>query len=78
MIDRGLLAREHDGPASYFPAAARGRQPVGTQAARRTFFNDSPGSAIVALPTSGRRSCRRPNIAIEQSVETRPRTGGER
>jgi BlaI family transcriptional regulator, penicillinase repressor len=51
MIDRGLLAREYDGPRYvYFPAA----EPA--QASRtalttlvRTFFNGSPGSAMAAL-----------------------------
>src|SRR5918999_3193191 len=51
MIDRGLLAREYDGPRYvYFPAikpedASRSalKQLV------RTFFNNSPGSAIAAL-----------------------------
>jgi BlaI family transcriptional regulator, penicillinase repressor len=51
MIDRGLLAREYDGPRHvYFPAvhpdeASRSalKQLV------RTFFDNSPGSAIAAL-----------------------------
>ena len=51
MIDRGLMAREYDWPRYvYFPAvkpehASRSalKQLV------RTFFNDSPGSAIAAL-----------------------------
>jgi BlaI family penicillinase repressor len=51
MIDRGLLAREYDGPRfMYFPAinpedASRSalKQLV------RTFFDNSPGSAIAAL-----------------------------
>ena len=51
MIERGLLAREYDGPRYvYFPAvkpedASRSvlKQLV------RTFFNNSPGSAIAAL-----------------------------
>jgi len=51
MIERGLLVREYDGPRYvYFPA-------VKPEAARRsalkqlvrTFFDDSPGSAIAAL-----------------------------
>ncbi len=51
MIERGLLAREYDGPRYvYFPAVKP------EQASRsalkqlvRTFFDDSPGSAIAAL-----------------------------
>ena len=51
MIERGLLAREYDGPRFvYFPAAK-------PEAARRsalkqlvrTFFDNSPGSAIATL-----------------------------
>jgi BlaI family transcriptional regulator, penicillinase repressor len=51
MIERGLLGREYDGPRfAYFPAARL------EQASRsalkqliRTFFNDSPRSAMAAL-----------------------------
>ena len=51
MIERGLLARQYDGPRFvYFPAAKP------EQASRsalkqlvRTFFDNSPGSAIAAL-----------------------------
>jgi BlaI family penicillinase repressor len=51
MIERGLLGREYDGPRYvYFPAVKP------EQASRsalkdlvRTFFNDSPGSAMAAL-----------------------------
>jgi BlaI family transcriptional regulator, penicillinase repressor len=51
MIERGLLRREYDGPRYvYFPTAKR------EQASRsalkqlvRTFFNNSPGSAMAAL-----------------------------
>jgi BlaI family transcriptional regulator, penicillinase repressor len=51
MIDRGLLAREYDGPRHvYFPAVAPedASRSALTQLVR-TFFNDSPGSAIAAL-----------------------------
>jgi predicted transcriptional regulator len=51
MIDRGLLGREYDGPRFvYFPAAKP--EDASRSALRhlvRTFFNDSPGSAIAAL-----------------------------
>jgi BlaI family penicillinase repressor len=51
MIDRGLLAREYDGPRHvYFPAVAP--EDASRSALKqlvRTFFNDSPGSAIAAL-----------------------------
>jgi BlaI family transcriptional regulator, penicillinase repressor len=51
MIDRGLLAREYDGPRFvYFPAVEP--EAAGRSALRqlvRTFFNNSPGSAVAAL-----------------------------
>ena len=51
MIERGLIGREYEGPRHvYFPAAKP------DQASRsalkqlvRTFFNNSPGSAVAAL-----------------------------
>lgn len=51
MLDRGLLAREYDGPRFvYFPAA---RPEEASRSALkqlvRTFFEDSPGSAAAAL-----------------------------
>src|SRR6476661_2593610 len=51
MIERGLLAREYDGPRFvYFPAA---RQEDASKSALRrlvrTFFDDSPGAAAAAL-----------------------------
>ena len=51
MIERGLLAREYDGPRYvYFPAV----KPVAASRSAlkqlvRTFFDNSPGSAIAAL-----------------------------
>lgn len=51
MIDRGLLAREYDGPRYvYFPAVkpeAASRSAL--KQLVRTFFDNSPGSAIAAL-----------------------------
>ena len=51
MIGRGLLAREYDGPRYvYFPAAKP--EDASRSALKqlvRTFFNDSPGSAMAAL-----------------------------
>jgi predicted transcriptional regulator len=51
MIERGLLLREYDGPRFvYFPAATE--QDASRSALKqlvRTFFNDSPGSAMAAL-----------------------------
>ena len=51
MIERGLLAREYDGPRFvYFPAV---RQEDASKSALRrlvrTFFDDSPGAAAAAL-----------------------------
>ena len=51
MIERGLLAREYDGPRYvYFPAVKP--EDASRSALKqlvRTFFNNSPGSAIAAL-----------------------------
>jgi BlaI family penicillinase repressor len=51
MMDRGLLAREYDGPRYvYFPAAKP--EDASRSALKqlvRTFFNNSPGSAMAAL-----------------------------
>jgi BlaI family transcriptional regulator, penicillinase repressor len=51
MIERGLLGREYDGPRYvYFPAAKP--EEASRSALKRlvrTFFDDSPGSAIAAL-----------------------------
>jgi predicted transcriptional regulator len=51
MIDRGLLRREYDGPRYvYFPAVkAEDASRSALQQVVRTFFNDSPGSAMAAL-----------------------------
>ena len=51
MIERGLLAREYDGPRYlYFPAAKpeQARRSA-LQQLVRTFVDNSPGSAIAAL-----------------------------
>ena len=51
MIDRGLLAREYDGPRYvYFPAVKP--EDASRSALKQlvhTFFNNSPGSAVAAL-----------------------------
>lgn len=51
MIERGLARREYDGPRFvYFPTATQ--EAASRSALRhvvRTFFNDSPGSAMAAL-----------------------------
>ena len=51
MIERGLLRREYDGPRFvYFPAAKPAdASRSALQQVVRTFFNDSPGSAMAAL-----------------------------
>ena len=51
MIERGLLGREYDGPRwVYFPAVnAEEASRSALQHLVRTFFNDSPGSAMAAL-----------------------------
>jgi predicted transcriptional regulator len=51
MIERGLLAREYDGPRFvYFPAARpEDARRSALKQLVRTFFDDSPGSAAAAL-----------------------------
>lgn len=51
MIERGLLAREYDGPRFvYFPAVKpEDASRSALQQLVRTFFDNSPGSAIAAL-----------------------------
>jgi len=51
MIDRGLIARQYDGPRFvYFPAVKpEDASRSALKKVLRTFFNDSPGSAIAAL-----------------------------
>jgi predicted transcriptional regulator len=51
MIDRGLLAREYDGPRHvYFPAAKpEDASRAALKQLLRTFFDNSPGSAMAAL-----------------------------
>jgi BlaI family penicillinase repressor len=56
MIDRGLLAREYDGPRfAYFPAVAPEDASRSALAQLvRTFFNNSPNSAVAALLESSK------------------------
>lgn len=51
MIERGLVRREYDGPRFvYFPTASpEAASRSALQHLVRTFFNDSPGSAMAAL-----------------------------
>lgn len=51
MIERGLLGREYDGPRYvYFPVVkAEEASRSALKQLVRTFFNDSPGSAMAAL-----------------------------
>ena len=51
MLDRGLLAREYEGPRHvYFPAVKpEDARRSALKQLVRTFFNNSPGSAIAAL-----------------------------
>jgi len=51
MIDRGLLAREYDGPRYMYSPVAK-LEDAGRSAVKqlvRTFFNNSPSSAMAAL-----------------------------
>ena len=77
MIERGLVRREYDGPRFvYFPTASP--EAASRSALKhivRTFFNDSPGSAIAALlditdaPLSD-AEYRRLNTLLKQVRET--------
>jgi len=51
MIERGLLAREYDGPRFVYFPAVKPEDASRSALARlvRTFFDDSPGSAMAAL-----------------------------
>jgi BlaI family penicillinase repressor len=51
MIDRGLLAREYDGPRFVYSPAATPADASRSALKQlvRTFFDDSPGSAVAAL-----------------------------
>jgi BlaI family transcriptional regulator, penicillinase repressor len=51
MIERGLLGREYDGPCYVYYPAARPEDASRSALKQlvRTFFNDSPGSAMAAL-----------------------------
>lgn len=51
MIDRGLLAREYDGPRYVYSPAVKPEEASRSALKQlvRTFFNNSPGSAIAAL-----------------------------
>jgi predicted transcriptional regulator len=51
MIERGVVAREYDGPRfAYFPAAKpEDARRSALKQLVRTFFNNSPGSAVAAL-----------------------------
>jgi len=51
MIDRGLVAREYDGPRfAYFPAVDPDKASKSALAqVVHTFFNGSPGSVVAAL-----------------------------
>jgi len=81
MIDRGLLAREYDGPRYvYFPAVKP--EDASRSALRQllhTFFDNSPGSAMAALldlrstPLSA-EEYRRLNSLLKRAREQ----GGER
>ncbi len=77
MIERGLVRREYDGPRFvYFPTASP--EAASRSALKhlvRTFFNDSPGSAMAALLESASAPLsdaeyRRLNSLLKQVRET--------
>ena len=77
MIERGLVRREYDGPRFvYFPTASpEAASRSALQHLVRTFFNDSPGSAMAALLDITRSPLsdaeyRRLNALLKQVRET--------
>lgn len=77
MIERGLVRREYDGPRFvYFPTASP--EAASRSALKhlvRTFFNDSPGSAMAALLDLSKEPLsdaeyRRLNALLKQVRET--------
>lgn len=80
MIDRGLLAREYDGPRYvYFPAAKP--EDASRSALKqlvRTFFNDSPESAIAALLDISSTRLTDADYRQLQSLLKKAREGDER
>ena len=80
MIDRGLLAREYDGPRFvYFPAVKpEDASRSALQQLVRTFFNDSPGSAIAALLDSKSTQLSASEYRQLRNLLERAREQGER
>ena len=79
MIERGLLARESDGPRFvYFPAV---RQEDASRSALRrlvrTFFDDSPGAAAAALLGMTRSSLSPDEYRRLRTLLDRARSQGE-
>ena len=85
MIDRGLLAREYDGPRYvYFPAVKpEDASRSALQQLVRTFFDNSPGSAIAALlditsePLSGAEYRRLKSLLKRASDQSRGEEGDQ-
>jgi BlaI family transcriptional regulator, penicillinase repressor len=79
MIDRGLLAREYDGPRFvYFPAVKP--EEASRSALKqlvRTFFDNSPGSAIAALLDNTSTQLTEPEYRKLSSLLKRAREQGE-
>jgi predicted transcriptional regulator len=79
MIDRGLLAREYDGPRFvYFPAVApEDASRSALQQLVRTFFDGSPGSAMAALLDNGSTQISAAEYRRLSSLLKRAREQGE-
>lgn len=79
MIERGLLAREYDGPRFvYFPAAkAEQASRSALKQLIRTFFDNSPGSAMAALLDMSRGSLTDAEYARLSEKLERGRSQGE-
>jgi predicted transcriptional regulator len=80
MIERGLLAREYDGPRFvYFPAVKpEDASRSALQQVLHTFFNNSPGSAIAALLDASTQLTEREYRHLTGLLKRAREKGGER
>lgn len=80
MIERGLLAREYDGPRFvYFPAVKpEDASRSALQQVLHTFFDNSPGSAIAALLDASTQLSEREYRHLTGLLKRAREKGGER
>jgi predicted transcriptional regulator len=80
MIDRGLLAREYDGPRFVYSPAASPEDASRSALKQlvRTFFDNSPGTAAAALLDMGNRPLSDEEYERLSALLERGRKGGKR